>query len=90
MVTRKTHESRRCSTLSPCSGGFFMLADHNYALYNPNFNLTRTGAILTISPIQVGKHERFAMAVALEINCYLWIMTGCAGMKAVQFVQYLN
>jgi hypothetical protein len=30
------------------------------------------------------------MAIALEINCALWIMTGCAALKALQFVQYLN
>jgi hypothetical protein len=30
------------------------------------------------------------MAVALEINFALWIMIGCAAMKALQFGQYLN
>jgi hypothetical protein len=30
------------------------------------------------------------MAVALEINFALWIMIGCASMKAIQLLEYLN
>ncbi len=30
------------------------------------------------------------MAVALEINFALWIMIGCAAMKAAQHAQYLT
>jgi hypothetical protein len=30
------------------------------------------------------------MAVALEINFALWIMIGCAAMKATQIIQYLG
>jgi hypothetical protein len=30
------------------------------------------------------------MGVALQINVALWLMLGCAAMKAVQFVEYLN
>jgi hypothetical protein len=30
------------------------------------------------------------MAIALEVNFALWIIVGCATMKALQFVEYLN
>ena len=30
------------------------------------------------------------MVVALEVNFALWIMIGCATVKAVQFAAYLN
>jgi hypothetical protein len=30
------------------------------------------------------------MIVALEVNFALWIMFGCAAVKALQFVDYLN
>jgi hypothetical protein len=30
------------------------------------------------------------MRVALQINVALWLMLGCAAMKAIQFVEYLN
>ena len=30
------------------------------------------------------------MAVALEVNFALWIMIGCATVKAIQLVEYLN
>jgi len=30
------------------------------------------------------------MVVALEVNFALWIIIGCAIMKAIQFVEYLN
>ena len=30
------------------------------------------------------------MAVALEINFALWLMIGCATMRAIQLVEYLN
>jgi hypothetical protein len=30
------------------------------------------------------------MAVALEINCALWIMIGCAAMKAMELLQYFG
>ena len=30
------------------------------------------------------------MAVALEVNCALWIIIGCSIVKTIQFVEYLN
>jgi hypothetical protein len=30
------------------------------------------------------------MGVAFQINAALWIMIGCAAMKAMQLVEYLN
>jgi hypothetical protein len=30
------------------------------------------------------------MGVAIEINFALWMMMGCAAMKAAQLVQFLN
>jgi hypothetical protein len=30
------------------------------------------------------------MTAALQINLALWIMIGCATMKAIQFAAYLN
>jgi len=30
------------------------------------------------------------MAVALEVNFALWIIIGCATVKALQFIEYLN
>jgi hypothetical protein len=30
------------------------------------------------------------MAMVIEINIALWIMIGCIGMEASQFIQYLN
>jgi hypothetical protein len=32
------------------------------------------------------KKRRYAMVVALEVNFALWIMAGCATVKALQFV----
>jgi hypothetical protein len=42
-----------------------------------------------LPPVYVGKHGRHAMAVALEISFALWVLIGCAAMKAAQLVQYL-
>lgn len=36
------------------------------------------------------KTRRCAMAVALEVNFALWIIIGCATVKALQFIEYLN
>jgi hypothetical protein len=30
------------------------------------------------------------MAVALELSFALWLMIGCAAVKAIQLVEYLN
>jgi hypothetical protein len=30
------------------------------------------------------------MAVALEVNFALWVIVGCAAVKALQFFEYLN
>jgi hypothetical protein len=32
----------------------------------------------------------YAMVVALQINVALWVMLGCAAVKAIQFVEYVN
>jgi hypothetical protein len=45
---------------------------------------------LSVFAAAVGLSGRPATAVVLEINVALWIMIGCAAMKAAELVQYLG